>query len=397
MDRPSKSRFLNPSGQRLLVLAIAGGLISIAATVYVLSRYRPLWSSAVPIASPTVVVRKVTALGRLEPRGESVHLSSSSSLEGNRILELLVKEGDPVRKDQVIAILDTRDRRAATLKESQNIVKVAQSKLAQVQAGAKSGEIQAQQSTIRRMQAELQGNVTAQTSTVARLSAELRNAKTEYDRYRKLYREGAIAASTLDGKRLAVETAQAQLEEGQATLERLRDSVQAQLNEARANLTRIEEVRPTDVQAAQAEIDRAKSGVEKAKADLDLAYVRSPRDGRVLQVHIRPGEVVNDQAKGVMEIGRTDQIDVVAEVYETDINRVRIGQKATVTSTAFPGTLRGTVARIGWEVGKKDVLSTDPAAATDVRVVEVKIQLDRASSQRVAGLSNLQVTAEILQ
>jgi HlyD family secretion protein len=85
----------------------------------------------------------------------------------------------------------------------------------------------------------------------------------------------------------------------------------------------------------------------------------------------------------------------VAEVYETDISKVRLGQRATITSDAFPAKLQGTVDQIGWEVGKKDVLSTDPAAATDVRVVEVKIGLDSASSQRVAGLTNLQVTVEI--
>jgi HlyD family secretion protein len=61
----------------------------------------------------------------------------------------------------------------------------------------------------------------------------------------------------------------------------------------------------------------------------------------------------------------------VAEVYETDIAKVRNGQRATVTSAVFAGTLQGTVAQISKQIGKKDVLNTDPAADTDARAIEV--------------------------
>ncbi|MCU0532363.1 MAG: ABC exporter membrane fusion protein [Hydrococcus sp. Prado102] len=396
MNVPSKTPLVTRSKGWVLALVIAAGIATTAATVYVFSRYRLLPATPAPTASPTVpIVRTVTALGRLEPEGEAVHPATTGSLEGTRILKILVKEGDKVKTGQILAILDTRDRRLAALKEAQEQVKVAQANLAQVKAGAKIGEINAQKATIQRMEAELQGDVKAQEATVARLEAELDNAETEYRRYQQLYQEGAVSASTRDNKRLAVDTAQKKLEEGRATLNRIRESTQAQLNEAKATLTRIAEVRPTDVQASQAEVDRALASVDRAKADLELAYVRSPRDGRVLKIHIRPGEVVSNQGEGILLVGQTDQMYAVAEVYETDIGKVRLGQRATITSDAFTGKLQGTVDQIGWQVGKKDVLSTDPAAATDVRVVEVKIRLDPASSQRVAGLTNLQVTVEI--
>ncbi|WP_019501311.1 ABC exporter membrane fusion protein [Pseudanabaena sp. PCC 6802] len=395
MDIPSKTRQAK-SSKRWIAIAIATGLVTLAVAVYTISRYRPLSPSPILTAETTTAnAGIVTALGRLEPRGEAVHLSSTSSLEGTRILQVLVKEGDAVRAGQMLAILDSRDRALAILKEAQGQLSVTQARLAQVKAGAKAGEIDAQTATIQRMEAELQGNVTAQVATVERLAAELRNAETEYERYQKLSQEGVISASILDSKRLTFESAQAKLQEGRATLKRIRGSVQAQLNEAKANLNRIAEVRPTDVQVAEADVDRAIATVEKTKADLDLAYVRAPKAGRVLKVHIRPGEAISDRGKGVFEIGQTDQIDVVAEVYETDIGKVQVGQSATITSPAFGGKLRGTVAQIGWEVGKKDILNTDPAAATDVRVVEVKIQLNSSSSKQVAGLSNLQVTVEI--
>jgi HlyD family secretion protein len=387
---------VKPSRRMLLMIAIAAGLVTITTGFYMVSRYRPLLPSSAPVASPTLpAIRPATALGRLEPRGEAVHLSSPSSLEGTRILRVQVKEGDKVQAGQVIAILDSRDRLQAALKVAQGQFNVAQAQLAQVKAGAKIGEINAQEATIQRMKAELQGNVATQVATVKRAEAELRNAQKEYERYEQLYQDGAISASTADSKRLVVETAQTKLEENRATLKRVRESVQAQLNEAKAHLNHIAEVRPTDVQAAKANLEQAIAAVEKAKADLDLAYVRAPKAGRVLKVHIHPGEVVSNQAKGVIELGQTDQMDVVAEVYETDIGRVLMGQRVTATSPVFAGKLQGVVAQIGWEVGKQDILNTDPAAATDVRVVEVKIQLDAASSKKAAGLSNLQVAVEI--
>ncbi|MBD2307308.1 ABC exporter membrane fusion protein [Chroococcidiopsis sp. FACHB-1243] len=396
MDWRLKDRLLKNSRRWLVILAIATGITSTVATVYTLSRYRLLPSSPAPTASPAApITRTVTALGRLEPQGEAVHPATTGSIEGTRILQISVKEGDKVRAGQVLAILDTRDRRLAALKEAQEQVKVAQARLAQVKAGAKAGEINAQKATIQRMEAELQGNVTAQEATVKRLEAELSNAETEYKRYQQLYRDGAISASTLDSKRLAAETALERLEEGRATLKRVRETVQAQLNEARATLTRITEIRPTDVQTAQAEVNQASAAVEKAKVDLELAYVRSPRDGRVLKIHTRAGEVVSNQGEGILKLGQTDRMYVVAEVYETDIGKVRLGQRATITSDAFAEKLQGTVDQIGWEVGKQDVLNTDPAAATDVRVVEVKIRLDSVASRRVAALNNLQVTVEL--
>ena len=83
----------------------------------------------------------------------------------------------------------------------------------------------------------------------------------------------------------------------------------------------------------------------------------------------------------------------VAEVYETDIGKVHVGQRATITSPALHGELMGTVERIGMKIGKRDVLDVDPAASTDARVVEVHIRLD--DSRAVAGLTNLQVEVRI--
>jgi HlyD family secretion protein len=112
-----------------------------------------------------------------------------------------------------------------------------------------------------------------------------------------------------------------------------------------------------------------------------------------LKVHTYPGEIVGNN--GIVELGQTRQMYVVAEVYESDVKDLRLGQKATVTSAAFNGKVHGTVAEIGLQIKKKGVLDTNPTADADARIVEVKIRLDQAGSHKVAGLTNLEVTVQI--
>ncbi len=178
-------------------------------------------------------------------------------------------------------------------------------------------------------------------SRLARLRAYLANAEIEYQRNAKLFRQKTVAASELDSSRMNVEM--------------------------------------------------GKADVHSAQAELDLAAVRSPINGRVLKIHARTGERVG--ADGIAEIGETDKMYAVAEVYETDVPRIRVGQHATVNSPAFPEALHGTVERIGQKVAKQDVLNTDPAAKTDARVVEVRVRLNEAD--QVAGLTNLEAEVAI--
>jgi HlyD family secretion protein len=131
--------------------------------------------------------------------------------------------------------------------------------------------------------------------------------------------------------------------------------------------------------------------IREARAELARAFVRSPIGGRVLYVHARPGERVG--VDGIVELGNTNAMFAIAEVYEDDIGRVEVGQRARVTSPVFPGALEGSVEWIHLKVAKQDALGTDPAARKDARVVEVEIRLD--DSEAAARLTHLQVEVEI--
>lgn len=346
-------------------------------------------STQTSVPAPAPIIESISGLGRIEPQGKAISLSAPTSLEAAKVERLLVKEGDRVNQGDIIAILDGRQRQLAALEEAKTQVKIAQARLEQVKAGAKRGAVLARQAAIANLQEELAGEIQTQQATIAKLTAELNNAQTEFQRYRQLYQQGAISASELDNKSLSLKTARERLNEAKATLDRTQRTLKAKLQEARANLAETAEVRPVDIQIAQAQLQQARAAVAKAESDMELAYVRAPFDGEILAIHTRPGETLSD--KGIAQLGRTDQMMVIAEIDRHDINRVKIGQRATISSGIFSEKLQGSVERISSLIGKNDILDTDPAAEEDMRVVEVEILLDPQDSKRVAKLTNLEV------
>ncbi|WP_071188871.1 ABC exporter membrane fusion protein [Trichormus sp. NMC-1] len=377
----------------LITISTIASLTVISASIFTVLRLRETAQKAI---APVVImpeIKTVTALGRIEPQGKVIKLSAAVSGEGSRVEKLLVQEGDSVKAGQVIAILENRDRLQAALQEAQEEVKVAKANLSRIQAGAKNGEIDTQKAIIARIVAERQGDLDTQTATIDRLEAELINAQAEDKRYQQLYTEGAISASQRDSKRLTVKTGQKTLQAALASLNRIQLTGQQRLKEATATLDQISEVRPVDLVAAKAEISRAEATVKKATANLQQAYVQSPQNGRVFEIHTRPGELISND--GIVDIGQTNQMYAVAEVYESDISKVHSGQQVRVFGDVLPVELQGTVERIGLQVQRQNAINTDPSTNIDNRIVKVHIRLDPTSSQKAANLTNMQVKVVI--
>ena len=171
------------------------------------------------------------------------------------------------------------------------------------------------------------------------------------------------------------------------------DRFRAELSHAEHELARQQQLRRGAAASAvafeQARLARdvARANLARAEAELDLSLLRAPIGGQILRIHAREGERVG--AEGIVEIGETASMYAIAEVYETDIGRVRVGQRATIQSPALAGPLEGAVERIGLRIGKQDVLGTDPVADVDARVVEVEVRLD--DPEPAARLTNLRV------
>ncbi|MEM6614165.1 MAG: biotin/lipoyl-binding protein, partial [Cyanobacteria bacterium P01_C01_bin.72] len=170
----NKTKSSKPLVRKIPALIIGLALLIGGVTVYRLTQANT-YESEVPVQTMPEI-RTVTALGRLEPSGEIITVSVSSSSEGNRVEELLVREGEEITQGQTIAVLDSRDRLEAALNQSQEQVRVAQANLDLVKAGAKTGEIRAQEATIARIEAERSNDIMAQEATISRIKAEVNNA-----------------------------------------------------------------------------------------------------------------------------------------------------------------------------------------------------------------------------
>ncbi|MFM7364573.1 MAG: ABC exporter membrane fusion protein [Cuspidothrix sp.] len=398
MVHKDKHSFPKPISLWTIMLGSTGIIATSVISIYSISYFQKTSKSISSISqSSTNSAAKITgvaALGRLEPQGEVIRLSAPNSQTGVRVNQLLVKKGDKIRQGQVIAILDSYIPNLAALEKSKRQLEVSIANLQQVYAGAKGGDIYAQTATISRLEAELRGSVLTQKATIARLEAEFKNSETENQRYQQLYQDGAISASDADTKRLRRDTVRQQLNEANANLKRTIETLQKQLTESQARLNSIAEIRPTDIQLAQANVASAKASVQQAQAELNLSSIRSPINGQVLKINTLPGEIIGN--KGIAELGQTQQMYVVAEVYETDIKKVRLGQSVTITGEAFTGKIKGTVTDIGLQVGKQNIFNTNPGSDTDNKIVDVKVRIDNlADNQRVSSLTNLQVQALI--
>ena len=407
-------------------------VITAGTAIYSINQAGKPQAEATPSPGTTpIALTAVSALGRLEPQGELISLAAPSTVQGARVAQIMVAEGDEVRQGQVIAVLDSKQRLEAAVAQAEAGVRVAEANLNKTTAG-QTGTIPAQQSevdrlkvqldgeqntnqaTLARLEAELKGQKGSQAATVARAAAEFQTAERDFGRFQQLAQSGAISNSDLDGRRLTRDSALARLNEAQANQSRIVESQDQQINEARAtaqknvksleeqikqanaNLDRVTQVRPTDIESSKAELDRAIASVAQAKAELDLAFVRAPMAGQILKINTRAGETL-ESGKGIVELGQTSQMVVIAEVYESDIGKVKVGQRVDIISegNSFSGELKGSVAQLGLKIGRKDVLSTDPAAAVDARVVEVKIRLDATDSKKVANLTNSNVIVKI--
>ncbi len=338
----------------LLIGLTAGGW---AATSWQHQPENPSTVGVVHTEPSGLALPAVGAWGRIAPQGEVIDLGAPTGMDGVRVEQLLVTEGDSVDTNQVIAVLDTFARRQSALKEAEAAVTVAEAKLEQAKVGAKPAEL------------------TAQQAFIARCQIEFDFATREADRSRPLAEQKIITPEELANRELA------------------RDRAKQTLHQAEAQLTALKTVRPVDVSLAEQQLLQAKAAVERAEAELEATQIHAPSPGRILKVHARPGQRISE--KGVVEMGDVRVMYAIAEIYEADMARVAVGQKVVLRVPSLSAELTGQVERLGWMVGRKKTLNNDPIADTDARVIETWIRINDADAPRVAGLSNARVEVRI--
>ena len=256
-------------------------------------------------------IKAVAALGQLSPSGEIRQLAAPISQFGSspRLTELLVNEGDFVKKGTILAIFENREKLLGDLKKIVSLLNI--------------------------------------------IDQEILLKQDQIQRYEL----------ALDKKAYSF----------------------VQLSQRKDELLKLEK--------QKVNILGEKNNIE---IDLFNSQLRSPIDGFILSINTRVGE--RTKSLGILDIGSSQNMEALIEVYESDIERVFLSQNVELSSEngGFKNLLKGTVIRISPQVKQRKVLSTDPTGDADARIIEVLVKLNEESINLVKNYAGMKVIAKFM-
>jgi HlyD family secretion protein len=343
-----------------------------------------------PVESSTLVL-SVSAGGSVAATEE---VTITTKVIG-RVESVLVREGDRVRAGQVVLRLESGEL-MAQLRQAQASLVAAQARLQMMQQGARPQERSQVEEQVKQAEANLVGTRarlqmlergarpqerSQAEAAVAQARSNYETARANLERTQALFQAGAVSKAQLDAAQLQTDVARSQYDAAQQQLslvqagarpeeiEMARSQVraaQAQLNTALQQRGLVlEGPRAQEIQMAQAQVAQAQAGVAFARLQLANATVVSPLTGTVTRRFVDPGTLVAlmPGQGALLTVAQIDTVDVILDVSETDLARIRPGQSVTVRADAYAEqTFAGTVREIG------------QAADPRVRVFKVKVK-----------------------
>jgi ABC exporter DevB family membrane fusion protein len=318
---------------------IAAGALSLLLTAYLLgSGFAGNEGRDKEGQVPVVVTtRYVAAEGKVEALpGLEIELGTELIA---RVERFFVGEGDRVEKGQTIAALESSDVRAR-LKVSEAELQVARARLEEAASGSRPEEV-------RKAVAALDA-----------VEADLALAEKELERHTGLYREGLTPDAVLEEKLRASRVAKARVMSA-------------------AEEKRLMELGPKKETIAlhQDTVRQAEASVEYWRMLLEKTLVKAPISGTVLHRYLDEGEIANPETP-LAAIADTTRSRINAEVDETDIGRINIGDRVDVTSDAFPGRVfKGEISEIAGYVGSREIRPNNNSKNLDMKVIKVKVEL----------------------
>jgi HlyD family secretion protein len=276
----------------------------------------------------------IVARGHIEPDSRVLNLQGPTV--GGVLQELLVTQGQQVKKGQVLALLEGNATQAAGVAEAERALIYSKMLDKQVAAGAKKADVEAQNSVIEAKKIEL-----------TRTQSDLK-------RQEMLFGKQMISAQAIDRARAENDVAQAAVQQAQHAL------------------VAMNEVRGVDRNVADAKVAMDEATLQKARAELDRTVLRAPIDATVLSIATRQGEAIG--ADGVMRIAALDHLIVVAEVDEHFMPKLGADVHAVIGGPLLAQPVPAKIRYRGQEIFRQARPISDTLMGRDARIVEVELE-----------------------
>lgn len=332
----------------LAILVIGGGAFGISK--YIHSQHHEETDNAQVEANVSPVIPRVTGY----------------------VKEVRVKDNQRVKKGDTLVILDDRDL----------VIKVAQAEAALAAAEANVQVAVASTNAARSNISSSQANISAVDAQIEAAKVNVWRANQDYERYSNLIKDHSITQQQYEQALAAKQTADRQLavlEEQKKVASRQTTAVSTQ-SDATAE----------QINAAKAIIKERQAEVDNAKLVLSYSIITAPEDGEVSKVYVQPGQLVQ-AGQSLFSVVLSNDIWVVANFKETQLDKMKLGQKVSVHVDAFPGkTIEGKVTSFSPATGARfALLPPDNASGNFVKVVQrlpVKIEFNDLNQPEVKQL-----------
>ncbi|BAY64133.1 secretion protein HlyD [Calothrix brevissima NIES-22] len=385
----------------LIGLVTAGALVVGSTTTYNLvnqgNNKQDISELTVPVETQSVTLR-IAASGKVVPV-QSVNISPKNP---GVLGELYVEQGDRVKQGQVIARMDVGEIQAQILQYQANIAQ-AQAQLDEARAGSRPQEIAQAKARLAQVEAQLASALAGnRAQEIGQAQAQVESAQAQVnltqarvERYRELTRQGATSQDQLDQYISENSRAKASLQEAQKRLSLLQsgtrseeiDAKEAAVTEARAALVLLQNgSRPEEIAQRQAAVKAAQAQLKAAQVRLADTVIRAPFDGIVTQKYANVGSFVTPTTSASSSASATSSsivavargLEVLAQVPEADIGRIKPGQQVEIVADAYPD-----------QIFKGNVRLIAPEAVVEQGVTsfQVRVALDTGLDKLRSGLN----------
>jgi membrane fusion protein (multidrug efflux system) len=306
---------------------------------------------------------------------------------GGQVIKLKVVENQAVKAGDVIVQIDPLDYTArvaqaeAELASAKAQAASADAQVTVVEATAKGGLFSAKAAVSGSGVAvfSAQAQIASASASIARSQADLHKAEIDLGRTKELYAANAVPKERLDNAQAAYDSAQAQLQSAQAMMQAATEQKKAAESRVEEAKGRLDQSAPIDstIATAHAQADLAHARIKSSEAALELAKnqlayttVTAPTDGFVSKLGVHEGQLISP-GQPIVELVPA-QTYMVANFKETQVGRIRPGQKVEISVDAFPGKkLEGKVESLSGGTGARfSMLPPDNASGNFVKVVQ---------------------------